>query len=166
MSAVESIPVSEEAVQVEAILERYRREPASLISVLEDLNEELRYLPRSALEQVSAALDVPLNQLYHVATFFKAFNLTPQGRHTICVCEGTACHVKGAGAIMEELQSLLGVVEGGTSEDGRFTVRSVRCLGCCALAPAVMIDQEVFGEVQPGEVKGLLERYANEVASI
>ncbi len=161
MSAGETVSIAADTPRLEAVLQRYRRVPASLISVLEDLNEEFRYLPRPVLEHVSMALNVPLNQIYHVATFYKVFNLAPQGKHTICVCEGTACHVKGAGAIMEKLQEQLRVSEGGTTEDGQFTLRSVRCLGCCALAPAVMVDHDVHGELQLDETARLLSRYAD-----
>ena len=147
---------------VDQILARYSPEPASLISVLEDLQEELHYLPREALERISATLSVPRNQMYHVATFFKAFSLTAQGRHTVCVCRGTACHVQGADKIMEMLQSQLNVPEDGTSEDGRFTVRSVRCLGCCALAPALMIDRDVHGRVASNELRDILDQYSDD----
>ena len=144
------------------ILGRYSPEPSSLISVLEDLQEELHYLPREALERISTTLGVPRNQTYHVATFFKAFSLTPQGRHTVCVCRGTACHVKGADKIMDMLQSQLNVTEGGTSEDGEFTVQSVRCLGCCALAPALMIDRDVYGQVTSMQLRDILDEHSDE----
>jgi len=147
--------------RLDEILERYSPEPSSLISVLEDLQEELRYLPREALERIATTLGVPRNQMYHVATFFKAFSLTPQGRHMVCVCRGTACHVKGADKIMNKVESELNVREGGTTEDGQFTVQSVRCLGCCALAPAVMIDRDVFGQVTPKQLRNILDQYPN-----
>lgn len=144
---------------LDGILSRYAAEPASLISVLEDLQEEVHYLPREALERISSTLGVPRNQLYHVATFFKAFSLTPQGKHTVCVCRGTACHVRGADRVMDAIESQLKIREGETTADGEFTVHSVRCLGCCALAPAVMVDHDVYGQVTPKQLGDILEPY-------
>jgi len=132
---------------VDEVLGRYSPDPSSLISVLEDLQEEMHYLPREALDQVSTALGVPRSQSYHVATFYRAFSLKPRGQHTISICRGTACHVKGADKIADILKMELNVSEDETTEDGMFTVQSVRCLGCCSLAPAIMIDRHVFGEV-------------------
>lgn len=161
MNAVETASQEIDVSLIDEILLRYPCEPASLISVLQDLNEEMRYLPRPALERVAAALDVPLNQAYHVATFFKSFSLAPQGRHTVCVCEGTACHVKGADALMTALREHLGLDGEGVSPDGQFTLRAVRCLGCCALAPAVMVDHTVHGEVRPEDTAPLLAQHSD-----
>ncbi|MCX5771138.1 MAG: NAD(P)H-dependent oxidoreductase subunit E [Candidatus Hydrogenedentes bacterium] len=144
---------------VTGVLGRYPDEPASLIGVLQDVQEELHYLPRVALEQIAHGLSVPRNQVYHVATFFKAFSLTPRGRHTIHICCGTACHLKGAGMIAEAIQSTLKTGDGETTEDGSFTVQTVRCLGCCSLAPAIMIDREVYGEVVPRALRRILGKY-------
>jgi NADH-quinone oxidoreductase subunit E len=152
-------------VVVERVLERYPAEPASLISVLEDLQEELHYLPREALERVSSLLGVPLTQSYHVATFYKAFSLKPRGKHLISICRGTACHVKGAEKIAEMYKAELKVEEGETTEDGMFTLQSVRCLGCCSLAPVIMIDQEVWGGVSPPELRKMVKRYRKEKES-
>lgn len=144
---------------VDAVLARYPARPSSLISVLEDLQEELRYLPREVLERVSTELDVPRSQAYHVATFYKAFSLTPKGKHVISICRGTACHVQGAEKIADMLRAELNVEDGGTTEDGLFTVQSVRCLGCCSLAPAIMIDREVYGQVTPPALRRIISGY-------
>jgi len=146
---------------VDEVLRRYRPEPASLISVLQDVQEDLNYLPQPALERISATLGVPRNQTYHVATFFKAFSLKPRGRHTISICRGTACHVKGAEKVADMLRAELKVLEGETTEDGLFTVQSVRCLGCCSLAPALMIDCEAYGEITQAGLSEILLKYAN-----
>ena len=159
MSAVAELEI--DAV-VEEVLGRYQREPASLISVLEDLQEEMHYLPREALERVSVALGVPRSQSYHVATFYRSFSLEPRGRHTISICRGTACHVKGADKIADMLRGELSVSEGETTPDGMFSLQSVRCLGCCSLAPAIMIDQEVFGQVTPTALRKIVKRYRDE----
>lgn len=140
-------------------LEEYPREPASLISVLQDLQEECRYLPREMLERVAEALGTSRSRAYHVATFFKAFSLVPRGQHTVSVCRGTACHVKGAEKIDNIIKSELEVEEGQTTKDGVFTVQSVRCLGCCSLAPVLMIDQEVYGDLRPNNITKILKLY-------
>lgn len=155
-------PGSENARITEAVgsaLHRYPSDASSLISVLQDVQEELHYLPRAALEQIAHGLNVPRNQVYHVATFFKAFSLTPRGRHTIHICCGTACHIKGAEKVTEMIQKELGVADGETTKDGNFTVQTVRCLGCCSLAPAIMVDREVHGEVAPRALQKILGKY-------
>jgi len=147
---------------LEGVLGRYPAEPSSLISVLQDLQEELYYLPRESLDGVSRELGVPRSQVYHVATFFTAFSLERRGKHTISICRGTACHVKGADKIASILHAELKVSEGETTDDGMFTVQSVRCLGCCSLAPAIMIDRDVYGGVTPASLKRIVKRYRDE----
>jgi NADH:ubiquinone oxidoreductase subunit E len=141
------------------VLDRYPRRGASLISVLQDFQAEANYLPRTALDQVAAELGVPRSQVYHVATFYRAFSLKPRGRHTVSICLGTACHVKGVEKVLDMLRAELKVDDGETTPDGLFTVQSVRCLGCCSLAPAVMIGRQVFGGVTPTGLRKILKRY-------
>jgi len=141
------------------VLEQYEPQPSSLISVLQDLQEEFRYLPENALDRVAAELHVPRSQAYHVATFYKAFSLTPRGKHVISICRGTACHVKGAEKIADMLRAELEIGEGETTEDGMFTVQSVRCLGCCSLAPVMMIDDEVFGGLTRALLRKAVKSY-------
>jgi NADH-quinone oxidoreductase subunit E len=144
---------------VDEVLERYPSLPSSLISVLEDLQEELRYLPEDVLDRVAAELQVPRAQTFHVATFYKTFSLKPRGRHLVSICRGTACHVQGAQKIADMLERELGIPDGETTQDGLFTMQSVRCLGCCSLAPAVMIDREVYGGVTPAALRKILGGY-------
>ena len=143
------------------ILERYPREPASLISVLEDLQERAHYLPREAIDRVAQTLGVSLSRCYHVVTFYKAFSLTPQGEHAIFICRGTACHVRGADKLGDVIQGELGITDGQTTADGRFTLHSVRCLGCCSLAPVAMIDGKIHGHLTAAGLRKLLKRYRN-----
>lgn len=147
---------------VEEILSRYPRRPSSLISVLEDLQEELRYLPEDALNLIAAELEVPRAQAYHVATFYRTFSLKPRGRHLISVCRGTACHVQGAEKITDMLEAELHVGDGETTDDGMFSVQSVRCLGCCSLAPAIMVDREVYGPVTSSGLRRIIKSYRGE----
>ena len=146
--------------KVGPILDNYHYDKGTLISILQDIQAEYNYLPREALMQVSQGLEVPLSQVYSVATFFKAFSLTPRGRHLLNVCLGTACHVRGAVRVLEDIERELGIKPGKTTEDLRFTLETVNCVGACALGPIVIIDGEYSGQMKTGKVKPLLENYA------
>lgn len=146
--------------EIDSILARHEPVPASLIAVLQEVQEQYQYLPREALERVAAQLAVPLSQVYRVATFYSAFSLEPRGRHLISVCTGTACHVRGAGRLLERLQMLLEVEPGQTTPDRLFTLETVHCMGCCSLAPAVRIDETVFARVKVGALEKLIKQYA------
>jgi NADH-quinone oxidoreductase subunit E len=144
--------------KVEEILDRYNRDVSQLISVLQDIQEEFRYLPKEALEKVSEALSVPMAQVYAVATFFKAFSLKPKGRHVFQVCMGTACHVRGAPLILEKLERELGLKNGETSKDLAYTLESVNCVGACALGPVVVVNGELEGHCSQSKVDALLRK--------
>ena len=131
---------------------------ASLISVLEEIQARYRYLPREAMILVSERLGVPLSQVYSVATFYNAFSLVPRGKHTICVCTGTACHVRGAVQVLDRLQTKLGIGPGETTRDREFTLETVNCLGCCALGPVVVLDDEYEGQMTTKKADRLLKR--------
>ena len=145
--------------KIESILDRYQSDPSMLVSILQDIQASFNYLPREALEKVSQSLSVPLSQVYSVATFFKALSLVPRGRHLINVCLGTACHVRGAKKILEAVERDIGIEAGATTEDRRFTLETVNCVGACALGPVVIIDGEYHGQVTTEKIAGALERY-------
>jgi NADH-quinone oxidoreductase subunit E len=145
--------------KVKKILARYRRDPGMLVSILQDVQAEHNYLPKEALIQVGEGLGVPLSQVYGVASFFKAFSLKPRGRHLINVCLGTACHVRGAVRILDEIERQLGVRSGETTDDLKYTLETVNCVGACALGPIVIIDGSYSGQMTTGRVKPLLESY-------
>ena len=151
-----SIPIVEIDL-IASIVERHRGHPAALLTVLQDLQDELNWLPRGTLEAVSRELDIPLTQVYRVATFYTALSLEPRGRHLIRVCTGTACHLKGAGQVIDAIQRCVGVGPGKTSEDMQFTLETVHCLGACAMAPVMTVDGEYHGQVRPGDVSGILD---------
>lgn len=142
-----------------AILERHPKDPSSVIQVLLDVQNELYYLPKDILENVSKSLDVPMSRIYHLATFYKAFSLKPKGKYPIAVCTGTACHVQGAVKILEQLERELHIKEGETTTDKKFSVESVRCLGCCGLAPVVTIGKNLHGKVPVSKVSRMLKEY-------
>ncbi|MFC1737311.1 NADH-quinone oxidoreductase subunit NuoE [Candidatus Hydrogenedentota bacterium] len=144
------------------IIEEYGCRPDSLIAVLQDIQAKLRYLPEESLRQVSARLGVPIGQVYTVATFYKAFSLTPCGEHIIQVCMGTACHVRGAQRLLEELERQLEIRSGETTEDGVFTLEAVNCLGACALAPVMLVDETYHDHMAPGKLRKLIESVRGE----
>jgi NADH-quinone oxidoreductase subunit E len=145
--------------EVDLILDRYHRDRGLLVSILQDIQAEYNYLPREALELVSEGLGIPRSQVYSVATFFKAFSLKSRGRHVINVCLGTACHVRGAVRVLEKIERELGVMAGETTEDGRFTLETVNCVGACALGPMVVVDGEYHGQMKTDKVEPLLRKY-------
>jgi len=145
--------------KVKAILDSYQGDPSMLVSILQDVQAEYNYLPKETLTQVSQDLDIPLTRVYSVATFFKAFSLKPRGRHIINVCLGTACHVRGAVRIRDEIERELDIKPGETTEDFKFTLETVNCVGACALGPIVIIDSKYSGQMKPDKVKTLLESY-------
>jgi NADH-quinone oxidoreductase subunit E len=153
---VEDIAVRQ---KTEAILAKYQNAEGLLVSILQDIQGEYNHLPREALLVVSQGLDVPLTQVYGVATFFKAFSLQPRGRHLIQVCLGTACHVRGASRVLDTIGRELGITTGGTTEDLRFSLERVNCVGACALGPIVVVDGEYTGEMTTEKVSPLLNRY-------
>jgi NADH-quinone oxidoreductase subunit E len=147
------------ASTVKSILAKYQRNRGMLVSILQDVQAEYNYLPKESLVKVSKDLDIPLSQVYSVATFFKAFSLTPRGRHLINVCLGTACHVRGAVRIMEEIERDLSIKEGETTKDLKYTLERVNCVGACALGPIVIVDGEPVGDMATNKVKPLLDSY-------
>jgi NADH:ubiquinone oxidoreductase subunit E/NAD-dependent dihydropyrimidine dehydrogenase PreA subunit len=151
---------AEQTAWVDKILDRHRDDPAPLLQVLQDINDERNYLPRTILEYLSGRLNTPLAEILRVASFYNAFSLEPVGRHVIEICLGTACFVRGSGLLLERLEQELNVVAGETDKDGRFTLRTVRCIGCCALAPAMRIDGVTFGKVKLDKVVNILEHFA------
>jgi len=145
--------------KVDEVIDSFGGDLSRLIGILQDIQANFNYLPREALVRVSERLEIPISQVFSVATFFKAFSLTPRGRHQVSVCLGTACHVRGGARILGKLERDLKVEAGGTTEDLRFTLESVRCLGCCSLGPVVVIDKDTYGRLNQEKVAKLLDQY-------
>ena len=145
--------------KVTAIIGKYNADKGQLISILQDIQAEFHYLPQESLTQVSDTMGVPLSRVYSVATFFKAFSLKPRGKHLVNVCLGTACHVRGAHRVLEQIERSLKISSGGTTNDFKFTLETVNCMGCCALGPVVNIDGEYFGQMSAGKVTLMLHKY-------
>jgi NADH-quinone oxidoreductase subunit E len=144
---------------VDLILQRHPKEATAIIQVLLDIQNELYYLPRDVLEYVSHTLGVPMSRTYHLATFYKAFSLKPKGKYPIAVCTGTACHVQGALKIFDQITRELHITEGETTPDKKFSVETVRCLGCCGLAPVVTVGKNLHGKVPLSKVPRMLQQY-------
>lgn len=130
-----------------------------LMPIMQKAQELCGYLPMEAMTIIADALDIPVSKIYGVATFYAQFSLTPKGDNIIQVCTGTACYVKGAQAVLDEVIHQLGIRSGETTEDGLFTIQDTRCLGCCGLAPVMTINDDVYGRMVPGQVKGILDKY-------
>jgi len=144
---------------IDAILEKHPKEQSSLIGILLDVQNHYYYLPKDKMDYVSKRLNIPVSTVYNLATFFKAFSLKPKGKHPISVCTGTACHVQGATKILEGLERELHIKSGETTPDGKFSIDSVRCLGCCGLAPVITVGKDLHGKLPPTKVTKILKKY-------
>jgi NADH-quinone oxidoreductase E subunit len=145
--------------RLEGILSRHEGESADLIPVLQDIQDSYNYLPKDELKMVAERLNVPLTQIYSVATFYKMFSLVPKGEHQLKVCLGTACHLRGGQRLVDSLSSRLGCEVGYTTKDGAFSLETVGCLGSCAQAPVMMIDDKYFARVTVDKVPKVLKLY-------
>ena len=146
-------------IMLDKVMKEHNYEESSLLEILHKAQEIYGYLPREVLEKISEALDVHLSRLFSLATFYSAFTLKPRGKHTIHVCLGTACHVRGAPKIVDELSRTLAVNPGDTTEDGNYTLETVRCVGCCSLAPVVRVDKDTYGYNTMDKVPKILSKY-------
>jgi len=144
---------------ISEILDKYEPDQSSVIPVLQDVQEKLGYLPKDTLIEISKSLNVPLSRVLSLATFFKAFSLEPKGKYPIHICLGTACHVRGAKLVLEKFERELGIKSGETTQDLQFSLDEVRCVGCCGLAPVVMVGEEVHGKISQAKAPAVLKKY-------
>ncbi len=142
-----------------SFINEWQDKRGSLIMILHRLQQEYRYLPTEVLLKLSEVISVPLAKIFGVVTFYHYFKQTKPGKHKIAVCMGTACYLKGAGDLINEFGNLMDVKVDETTEDGQFTLESVRCVGCCGLAPVVMVDDEVYGKLVPDSLPGIVAEY-------
>ena len=141
------------------IIEKYGKKESGLISILQDIQKDKGYLPEEALSIVASEVKVPLSHLYSLATFYNVFSLVPRGRHTINVCLGTACHVRGGARLLDKLKRDLQIEPGETTQDKRFSLEAVRCVGCCGLAPVIVIDGNFHGKLNQKKLDKVLKNY-------
>lgn len=144
---------------LDQIVKPYLSKKEMVIPVLQKVQEHYGYLPRPAMEGVSRLMRIPLSRLYGVATFYAQFKIKPRGRNIIRVCKGTACHIQGSPKIAERIEDILGVQSGETTDDLRFTLEEVACIGACALAPVIMVNDNPHGRLTPDKVKAVLDSY-------
>ena len=149
----------EQVAKLNSIIEKFKGKPGGLIPVLEEAQVALEYIPISMQKRIASGLNLPLSRVYGVVTFYSFFTMTPRGKHTVRVCLGTACYVRGGKAIAETLQKELGINDGETTPDRMFTLETVRCLGACGLGPVVVVNEDIHGRLKPGKVKEVLSQY-------
>lgn len=137
----------------------YGNNPENLIMILQAIQREHNYLPQPALSYLCTKIGVPMSKIYGVATFYSTFSLKPRGKNIISICLGTACHVRGAERVLEQIQENLCICDGETTEDQRFTLESVRCIGCCSLGPVVKINEDMHGRIAPDKIRKVLKQY-------
>ena len=146
---------------VDLIVDKYQEKRTALISILHDVQDRYKYLPEEALKMVASRLHMDINEIYGVATFYKSFSLIPQGKHSITLCLGTACHVRGGPKILRELKGLLHIEPGRTTADRQISLNVVNCLGVCAIGPVMMVDRKFYGEMSPIRAKKIIEKLNN-----
>ena len=152
-----------ELAQVDTIIDKHNADQRALISLLLDIQDQFYYLPQEALDRVADKVGVPSIQVYQVARFYKAFSLTPRGKHLLTVCVGTACHVRGGDRLVDQLSRLLKVAPGETTKDQLFTLQTVNCLGCCALGPVMVVDGTYHGKMSSTKIDKVLDKYRSGV---
>ncbi|MFA7031979.1 MAG: NAD(P)H-dependent oxidoreductase subunit E [Bacilli bacterium] len=150
--------------QITKIVERYKDEPTPLMMILEDVQKEYGYIPLEVQELISDLTGVPVSEIYGVVTFYSFFSLTPKGKYVIGVCLGTACYVKGSQLVLNKFSEILNLKPGETTEDGLFTLDVLRCVGACAIAPAVSVNGKVYPQVKPEEAIKIVNEYKNKEA--
>ena len=142
--------------QVEAICDKHGNRPGELINILHEAQSMHGYLPEEMQRIIARKLNIPASKVYGVVTFYSFFTMPPKGKHPISVCLGTACYVRGSERLLEEIKRALGIEVGETTPDGKFSLDCLRCVGACGLAPVVMIGDQVYGRLQPQDIRGIL----------
>ncbi|ACM18605.1 benzoyl-CoA reductase electron transfer protein, putative [Geotalea daltonii FRC-32] len=145
--------------RIDQIIDTHGCKASSLIQILIAIQSENHWLPKEVLERVSERLNVPMNQIQHITTFYKSFSLVPKGRHEVHVCMGTACHVRGAQGVLDTVEDVTGIKPGETDVDLKFSLETVNCIGCCALGPVMVVDGDYHGNLAATQVEDVLKTY-------
>ncbi len=161
LEVVPFVDTPEQHAKLVELLESYKGVPGALVQVLQKAQLIYGYLPLEVQIKVAEDLGVSLEEVYGVVTFYSFFSTVPKGKYRISVCLGTACYVKGSQKILDKLEEKLGIKSGGLTPDGKFSLDACRCVGACGLAPVMMINEEVYGKLVPGDVEGILAKYAD-----
>lgn len=148
--------------ELQEILQAYPKEQRFCLAMMQDMQKKYNYIPREGMEELAAYLSCPLSSLYSMATFYKALSLKPKGRHIIKLCDGTACHIRGSSSLRDGVERILGITDGQTTEDGQFSLELVNCLGSCALAPVMVVDDTYHGKVAVDKLAEIFDSYRKE----
>ncbi len=157
--ANENVSRAEGFKQLDETIEQWKEVPGGLLPIMQFAQEHLGCVDEEIQNYISQKLDVPVSTIFGVATFYSLFTLKPKGKYKIGLCLGTACYVRGSQLVLDELEKRLGIAVGNTTDDGMFTLDATRCIGCCGLAPAMMINDEVYGRLTPEQVPAIVEKY-------
>ncbi len=160
ISAVPFKETPEQALELQKVILEHKDQPGALIPILQKAQDIYGYLPIEVEQRIAEGLDISIEKVYEVVTFYAQFALNPKGKYNISVCLGTACYVKGAGDLYERLEQKLGISDGGCTPDGMFSLTSCRCVGACGLAPVLLVNADVYGRLLPDDVDGILKKYA------
>lgn len=150
---------TKETLDISNLIKKWKDKEGNLIMILHEIEDMFGYVPRVVSFQLSKELDIPMARIYEVLTFYNYFKLEPPGRHRIAICMGTACYLKGAQVILDEFKRILHIEEGQVTKDGMFQLDVVRCIGCCGLAPVIMIDTKVYGKLKKDDIAGIISQY-------
>ena len=162
MEKTKSVPFNgtqEQEAMLHAVIDELREDKGCLMPIMQKAQEIYGYLPYEVQKMISDELDVPMEKIYGVATFYSQFNLYPKGQYKISVCLGTACYVKGSGDIFNKLETELGITNGQCTADGKYSLDATRCIGCCGLAPVLTVNDDVYGKIVPDDISGILAKY-------
>ena len=149
----------EQEAKLQEVIQKYKGVPGGTMPVMQQAQEIFGYLPEEVQQYIAKEMDIPVSDVYGVATFYAQFNLEPKGQYTISVCMGTACYVKGSRKVLDKLEEVLGITAGHTTPDGVFTLNATRCLGACGLAPVMMINEDVYGRLTPDQIPEIIAKY-------
>lgn len=150
---------AEQEAALKGVISRLKDQPGSLMPVMQKAQEIYGYLPIEVQTMISDEMDIPLEKIYGVSTFYAQFALQPKGKYKVSVCLGTACYVKGSGELFQKLEESLGITNGECTADGKFSLDSCRCVGACGLAPVMMVNSDVYGRLTPDDIPGILAKY-------
>ncbi len=159
MTSVKFKGTPEQLAALDAVIAANKDQKGALMPILQQAQDIYGYLPEEVQRHIAKALDIPFSEVFGVVTFYAQFLLNPKGSHPVAVCLGTACYVKGSGLLMDKLESLLGVQNGGITSDLRFSLDATRCIGACGLAPVLTIGEDVYGRLEPNMLEGILAKY-------
>lgn len=162
MSKICQIPfkeTEEQRKQLDKVIAQHKHAKGAVMPVLQKAQDIYGYLPIEVVTRIANGLDVSVEEVYGVATFYSQFSLYPKGEYNVAVCLGTACYVKGSGDVMAKLKQVLGINEGEITPDGKFSIEATRCIGCCGLAPVLTVNGEVYGKVTVAQVEGIINKY-------